>query len=361
MFLQHDFIKLNLSIYLVLSMPYDHLSQQPRLAHELLIALGKYGGKYGGDFVRVQQTLANAVSCAGFGLHSGQPVNLMLRPAPPDTGVVFVNRNGKNGASLAASVEHLVPTELCTAISGNGFQVKTIEHILAALAGLDIDNVYVEVDAGEAPVMDGSAAHFVRLIRSAGILPQSRRQPYLKITWPLEVVDGARRVRIEPSSTTKITYSIHYSHPLIQTQTYFYEHSVHAFEREIADARTFGFLQEVEALWARGLGQGGSLDNTIILSQDGILNESGLRFANEFVRHKILDLIGDFSLLGVPFIGHLIAERSGHSMHTRLVQQILNHPDSWVLLNTDQTVPASEPRSAMAAPRSASLVALQAS
>jgi UDP-3-O-[3-hydroxymyristoyl] N-acetylglucosamine deacetylase len=357
MFLQHDFIKLNLSIYLVLSMPYDHLSQQPRLAHELLIALGKYGG----DFVRVQQTLANAVSCAGFGLHSGQPVNLMLRPAPPDTGVVFVNRNGKNGASLAASVEHLVPTELCTAISGNGFQVKTIEHILAALAGLDIDNVYVEVDAGEAPVMDGSAAHFVRLIRSAGILPQSRRQPYLKITRPLEVVDGARRVRIEPSSTTKITYSIHYSHPLIQTQTYFYEHSVHAFEREIADARTFGFLQEVEALWARGLGQGGSLDNTIILSQDGILNESGLRFANEFVRHKILDLIGDFSLLGVPFIGHLIAERSGHSMHTRLVQQILNHPDSWVLLNTDQTVPASEPRSAMAAPRSASLVALQAS
>ena len=310
--------------------------------------------------MRVQQTLANAVSCAGVGLHSGQPVNLTLRPAPPDTGVVFVNRNGKNGASLAASVEHLVPTELCTAISGNGFQVKTIEHILAALAGLDIDNVYVEVDAGEAPVMDGSAAHFVRLIRSAGILPQSRRQPFLKITRPLEVVDGARRVRIEPSSTTKMTYSIHYNHPLIRTQTYLYEHSVHAFEREIADARTFGFLQEVEALWARGLGQGGSLDNTIILSQDGILNESGLRFANEFVRHKILDLIGDFSLLGVPFIGHLIAERSGHAMHTRLVQQILDHPDSWVLLNADETVAASAHRSAVT-PRSASLVALQAS
>jgi len=255
----------------------------------------------------------------------------------------------------------LVPTELCTAISGNGFQVKTIEHILAALAGLDIDNVYVELDAGEAPVMDGSAAHFVRLIRSAGIVSQSRRQPYLKITQPLEVVDGTRRVRIEPSSTTKITYSIHYSHPLIQTQTYVYEHSAHAFESEIADARTFGFLQEVEALWARGLGQGGNLDNTIVLSQDGILNESGLRFANEFVRHKVLDLIGDFSLLGVPFIGHLIAERSGHAIHTRLVQQILTHPDSWVLLNADETVAASEPRSAKAAPRSASLVALQAS
>jgi UDP-3-O-[3-hydroxymyristoyl] N-acetylglucosamine deacetylase len=272
-----------------------------------------------------------------------------------------VNRNGSDGASLAASIEHLVPTELCTAISGNGFQVKTIEHVLAALAGLDIDNAYVELDAGEAPVMDGSAAHFVRLIRSAGIVPQSRRQPYLKITRPLEVVDGARRVRIEPSSTTKITYSIHYNHPLIQTQTYVYEHSAHAFEREIADARTFGFLQEVEALWARGLGQGGNLDNTIVLSQDGILNESGLRFTNEFVRHKILDLIGDFSLLGMPFIGHLVAERSGHAIHTRLVQQILTHPDSWVLLNADETVATSEPRSAMAASRPASLVALQAS
>jgi len=311
--------------------------------------------------VRVQQTLANPVSCAGVGLHSGQPVTLTLGPAPPNTGVVFVNRNGKDGACLAASIKHLMPTELCTAISGNGFQVKTIEHVLAALAGLDIDNVYVEVDAGEAPVMDGSAAHFVRLIRSVGIVPQSRRQPYLKITQPLEVADGTRRVRIEPSSTTKITYSIHYNHPLIQTQTYVYEHSAHAFEREIADARTFGFLQEVEALWARGLGQGGNLDNTIVLSQDGILNESGLRFANEFVRHKILDLIGDFSLLGVPFIGHLIAGRSGHAMHTRLVQQILTRPDSWVLLNADETVAASDPRSAMAAPRSASLVALQAS
>ena len=311
--------------------------------------------------MRAQQTLVNAVSCVGVGLHSGQPVTMTLRPAQANTGVVFVNRNGKNGASLAASIKHLVPTELCTAISGNGFQVKTIEHVLAALAGLEIDNAYVELDADEAPVMDGSAVHFVRLIRSAGIVPQGRRQPYLKITQPLEVVDGTRRVRIEPSSTTKITYSIHYNHPLIQTQTYAYEHSAHAFEREIAGARTFGFLQEVEALWARGLGQGGNLDNTIVLSQDGILNESGLRFTNEFVRHKILDLIGDFSLLGVPFIGHLTAERSGHAIHTRLVQQILNNPDSWVLLNADEPVASSEPRSAMAVPRLASLVAIQAS
>jgi UDP-3-O-[3-hydroxymyristoyl] N-acetylglucosamine deacetylase len=311
--------------------------------------------------VRLQQTLANSVSCAGIGLHSGQSVTLTLRPAPADTGVVFVNRNGHAGASLAASVDHLVPTELCTAISGNGFQVKTIEHVLAALAGLNVDNVYVEVDAGEAPVMDGSSAPFVKLIQSAGIVSQNRPQPYLKITRPLEVIDGSRRVRIEPSATPRITYSIQYDHPLIQTQTYSYEHSARAFESEIAEARTFGFLQEVEALWARGLGRGGNLDNTVVLSQDGILNESGLRFTNEFVRHKVLDLIGDFSLLGLPFIGHLIADRSGHALHTRLVKQILNHPECWVLLNTDHPAVQAEPLPAITAPRSSSAVALQAS
>lgn len=311
--------------------------------------------------MRLQQTLANSVSCAGIGLHSGQSVTLTLRPAPADTGVVFVNRNGHAGASLAASVDHLVPTELCTAISGNGFQVKTIEHVLAALAGLNVDNVYVEVDAGEAPVMDGSSAPFVKLIQSAGIVSQNRPQPYLKITRPLEVIDGSRRVRIEPSATPRITYSIQYDHPLIQTQTYSYEHSARAFESEIAEARTFGFLQEVEALWARGLGRGGNLDNTVVLSQDGILNESGLRFTNEFVRHKVLDLIGDFSLLGLPFIGHLIADRSGHALHTRLVKQILSHPECWVLLNTDHPAVLAEPFPAITAPRSSSAVALQAS
>lgn len=311
--------------------------------------------------MRLQQTLANAVSCTGVGLHSGKPVTLTLRPAPTDTGVVFVNRNGHAGASLAASVEHLVPTELCTAISGNGFQVKTIEHVLAALAGLNIDNAYVDVDASEAPVMDGSSAPFVRLIQSAGVVSQNRRRSFLKITRPLEVVDGSRRIRIEPSSTPRITYTIQYDHPMIQTQTYAYEHSSHAFKSEIAEARTFGFLQEVEALWARGLGRGGNLDNTVVLSHDGILNESGLRFVDEFVRHKVLDLIGDFSLLGLPFIGHLIADRSGHALHTRLVRQILDHPECWVLLNADHSAAQSESLSSHAAPRSSSAVALQAS
>jgi len=309
-------------------------------------------------FVRLQQTLASSASCVGVGLHSGQPVTLTLRPAPVDTGVVFVNRNGHAGASLAASVHHLVPTELCTAISGNGFQVRTIEHVLAALAGLNVDNAYVDIDAEEAPVMDGSSAPFVRLIQSTGVIAQNKRQPYLKITRPLEVVDGSRRIRIEPASTPKITYTIQYDHPLIQTQTFSYEHSADAFESEIADARTFGFLYEVEALWSRGLGRGGNLENTVVLSKDGVLNESGLRFSNEFVRHKVLDLIGDFSLLGVPFIGHLIADRSGHALHTKLVKKILEHPDCWVMLNADHSHAATEPASPVGRP--AAIVALQA-
>ncbi|HEU4686385.1 MAG TPA: UDP-3-O-acyl-N-acetylglucosamine deacetylase [Nitrospira sp.] len=310
--------------------------------------------------MRLQQTLANSIGCAGIGLHSGQAVKLTLRPAPVDTGIVFVNKNGHAGATLPANIQHLVPTELCTAISGNGFQVKTIEHVLAAFSGSQVDNVYVELDGAEAPVMDGSSAPFVHLIQAAGIVSQSKRQPYLKMTRPLEVVDGSRRVRIEPSSTPRITYSIHYDHPLIQTQTYSYEHSARAFETDIAAARTFGFLQEVEALWARGLGRGGNLDNTVVLSRDGILNESGLRFSDEFVRHKVLDLIGDFSLLGVPFIGHIIADRSGHAVHTKLVQLILDHPECWVLLNADHTASQQESLPTTTATRQPSAVALQA-
>lgn len=294
--------------------------------------------------MRFQQTIGSTVSCSGVGLHSGQPVSLTLRPAPPNTGIVFVYRHGSEETLLPALVSNKVPTELCTAISVNGRQLKTIEHLLAALVGMEVDNVFAEVDAGEIPVLDGSASPFVRLIRTARVIPQTRRQSYVKITQPVEIIDGARRVRIEPSSTPKITYSIQYDHPLIQTQTYTYTCSASAFEQEIATARTFGFLHEVEALWARGLGKGGTLDNTVVLSQDGVVNETGLRFPNEFVRHKVLDLMGDVALLGFPFIGHIVAERSGHAMHTRLVEQILSQRDKWVLITSEHAVPAQEAR-----------------
>ncbi len=297
--------------------------------------------------MRFQQTIGSPVSCSGVGLHSGHPVTMTLRPAPPNTGIIFVYRNGAGETMLPAAVVNKVPTELCTAISVNGQQIKTIEHLLAALAGMEVDNVYVEVDAGEVPVLDGSAGPFVRLIRSAGVIPQTRRQPYVKITQPIEVVDGARRVRIEPSATPRITYSIQYNHPLIQTQSYTYACSASAFEQEIADARTFGFLHEVQALWSRGLGKGGTLDNTVVLSEQGVVNQTGLRYPNEFVRHKVLDLIGDIALLGFPFIGHVIAERSGHAMHTKLVEQILAQRDKWVLLTSESCAPATESRSSL--------------
>ena len=294
--------------------------------------------------MRYQQTIGSTVSCSGVGLHSGQPVRLTLRPSSCNTGITFVHKNGERETVLPASVANRVSTELCTAISTNGHQVKTIEHILAALAGLEVDNVLIEVDAGEVPVMDGSANPFVKLIRSAGIVPQGRRQSYVKITQAIEVADGPRRVRIEPCSRPKISYSIQYDHPLIKTQTYTYQCSAASFENEIAAARTFGFLHEVQALWSRGLGKGGSLENTVVLSEQGVVNQSGLRFPNEFVRHKILDLIGDVALLGFPFIGHIIAERSGHALHTKLVEQILAQPDKWVLLTSEHSAPASESR-----------------
>lgn len=309
--------------------------------------------------MRNQQTLGSAVTCSGVGLHSGQATSITLWPAPPDTGVVFINRKKGVDTYLPASIEHRIPTELCTAISGNGFQIQTVEHLLSALSGLHVDNVFIEVSASEVPVMDGSAAPFVRLIQSAGIVPQDRKQPFLKIMAPIEVTEGSKHVRIEPSSIPRITYSIHYEHPLIKTQTYAYDCSVSAFENEIAKARTFGFLYEVQALWARGLGKGGTLDNTVVLSDDGIVNESGLRFDDEFVRHKILDLIGDFSLLGVPVIGHIVANRSGHALHTRLVQQILTQPEKWVLLNAES--PGEGKRSTAPPPHLQPAVVLQAS
>lgn len=311
--------------------------------------------------MRQQQSLGQSISCTGIGLHTGLPVTLTLRPAPPDTGIMFVRHGAGKRVSLGALVQNLVQTELCTAIRVNGTSVKTIEHLLAALVGLEVDNAFVELDAEEVPAMDGSSSPFVRLIKAAGVVPQERRQSFLKITQPIEVIDGDRRVIIEPSSHPRITYSIQYDHPLIQTQTYVYDCSVSAFEQDIAEARTFGFLQEVEDLWSRGLGKGGSLDNTIVLSDREVLNQSGLRFRDEFVRHKILDLIGDLALLGVPFLGHLIADRSGHALHTKLVEKILEQPDKWVLVNRGEQPVSLESQPALSAAHSVQSIPVQAS
>ncbi|MFM8552118.1 MAG: UDP-3-O-acyl-N-acetylglucosamine deacetylase [Nitrospiraceae bacterium] len=308
--------------------------------------------------MRQQHTIGRSVTCTGVGLHTGQPVSLTLSPAPPNTGILFVRHQVNGAVSFSASIRNLVSTELCTALSADGALVKTVEHVLAALAGLEVDNAYVELDGGEVPAMDGSAGAFVQLIRSAGIVQQERRQPYLKILRPIEIAEAGRRIAITPAATTKITCSVEYDHPMIERQTYEYNWSVSSFEQDIAGARTFAFLNEVKALWARGLAKGGSLDNTVVLSEDGIVNESGLRFKDEFARHKVLDLIGDLALLGVPVIGHLIADRSGHALHTKLVQAILSQPDSWVMVDA-QEAPAA-PQYVYARPAHAPIAALQA-
>jgi UDP-3-O-[3-hydroxymyristoyl] N-acetylglucosamine deacetylase len=263
-----------------------------------------------------------------------------LLPAPRDAGLVFIRKDIDSGVRVDALIKNIRPALLSTVVGVDGVQIQTTEHVLAAATGLGIDNLYIEVDAPELPVMDGSAAPFVCMILDAGIVTQDRHRSFLKIVRPVTVSDGEKSVTIRPASLSSITYTIDYDHPLIQRQDYLYRDSPEAFVCEIAPARTFGFLREVEALWDAGLGLGGSLQNTLILSDDGLLNEDGLRFSDEFVRHKILDLIGDMALLGLPFIGEILAVRSGHALHARLVDKILESPANWIMVPGDMVVPA---------------------
>jgi len=290
--------------------------------------------------MRLQQTIKRPVRCTGVGLHSGGRVSLSLLPAPRDSGIVFIRKDIDSGVRVDALIKNIRPALLSTVVGVNGVQVQTTEHVLAAATGLGIDNLYIEVDAPELPVMDGSAAPFVKMILDAGITAQDRHRSFLKIVRPVEVNEGDKSIAILPASLSSITYTINYDHPMIGHQDYLYRDSPDAFMCEIAPARTFGFLREVEALWDAGLGLGGSLQNTLILSDEGLLNVDGLRFADEFVRHKILDLMGDMALLGLPFIGEVVAVRSGHALHARLVDKILESPESWILVSGDTVMPA---------------------
>jgi UDP-3-O-[3-hydroxymyristoyl] N-acetylglucosamine deacetylase len=290
--------------------------------------------------MRLQQTISRPVRCTGIGLHSGGRVCLSLLPAPRDSGIVFIRKDIDGGVKVDALIKNIRPALLSTVVGVDGVQVQTTEHVLAAATGLGIDNLYIEVDAPELPVMDGSAAPFVRMILDAGIVSQDRHRSFLKIVRPVEVSDGDKSVSIHPALLSSITYTIDYDHPMIRRQDYLYHDSPDAFMCEIAPARTFGFLRDVEALWDAGLGLGGSLQNTLILSDEGLLNEDGLRFADEFVRHKILDLIGDMALLGLPFIGEILAVRSGHALHARLVDKILESRENWIMVAGDMVVPA---------------------
>ena len=289
-----------------------------------------------------QRTLRRPVSCTGIGLHSGNKVTLSLKPAPADYGVRF-QRADLGGLEIPATVTHLGGIQYQTGLTREAVSVETVEHLLAALTALAIDNVVVELNSPEVPIMDGSAAPFVYLVNEAGVKRLQAPRRFLKVLRPISLTQGDKRIALYPSDHFKVTYSISFDHPLLRHQSRTMRITEDSFVEEIAPARTFGFLKEVEMLRQRGLALGGSLDNAIVLGETGVLNNA-LRFEDEFVRHKILDVIGDLSLVGHPVVGHLVAHRGGHALHTAFAAKILEESDAWRLVDaTGEGVPVGVP------------------
>ena len=298
-----------------------------------------------------QRTLRRPVSCKGIGLHSGNKVSLSLKPAPVDFGIRF-QRTDLGGLEIPATVTHLGGIQYQTGLTREAVSVETVEHLLAALTALGIDNVIVELNHPEVPIMDGSSAPFVYLIQEAGVKRQQAPRRFLKVLRPISLTHGDKRIALYPSDHFKVTYSISFDHPLLRHQSRTMRITEESFVEEIAPARTFGFLKEVEMLRQRGLALGGSLDNAIVLGETGVLNNA-LRFEDEFVRHKILDVIGDLSLVGHPVIGHLVAHRGGHALHTAFAAKILEETDAWRIVEApaDTVLGMPAAATAKAAPR----------
>ena len=294
---------------------------------------------------RLQRTIKNSIMNDGIGLHTGKTVRMTLKPAPIGTGVLFI-RTDIGNAQIKAVATNIAATSYATTLSQNGVSIKTVEHLLAALAGLHIDNIYIEINADEVPIIDGSSRPFVRLIADAGIQIQETIQPILKIIRPIFVREGNRQIAIWPADATSISYFIDFNHPMLKEQSMQYEPSEEAFLREISDARTFGFLSDVKTLQANGLAKGATLDNAIALNEDSVVNKGGLRYKDEFVRHKILDLIGDLSLVGMPISGHIVAHKSGHSLNAQMASKLLNSPQYWIVIGSsaaEETTQAMTP------------------
>lgn len=277
-----------------------------------------------------QRTIRRSTSCAGIGLHSGSKVTLSLKPAPAGFGIRF-RRSDLDGFEVPATVGHVGGINYATGLARDAVRVDTVEHLLAALVSLGIDNVVVELNSPEVPIMDGSAAPFIFLIQEAGVKTLAAARRYLKVLRPISLSHGDKRMALYPSDHFKVTYSIAYDHPLLRQQERTLRVNETVFVDEIAPARTFTFLKEVEQLRQRGLALGGSLENAIVIGETGILNNA-LRFTDEFVRHKILDAIGDLALLGHPVIGHLVAHRGGHGLHTAFAAQVLAEREAWTLV-----------------------------
>ncbi len=276
-----------------------------------------------------QRTLSREVSCSGIGLHSGKEVHLTLKPAPINHGIKFTRNDLPDNPTIPARFNCVVDTSLATVIGSEGVIVSTIEHLMACLAGLSVDNVLVELDSYEVPAMDGSAGPFTRMIMEAGIRDQEAERHFFVLKNPIELEQDGKFVGVYPDTTFKITCNIEFEHHLIRNQSCSIEVVEHIFEREISKARTFGFLHEVEYMKRYGLARGGSLDNAVVIDKNAILNEEGLRYRDEFVRHKLLDCIGDFSLLGMPILGHIVTKKSGHAFNHAFLEKFFKNKTSW--------------------------------
>jgi len=279
-----------------------------------------------------RRTLKREVECTGIGLHSGKPVQLRLEPAPPESGIRFFRRDV--GVEIPARLEYLARLDHATTLSRDGLSIGTVEHLLSALSGLGVDDARVVVSGPEVPILDGSASPFVILIHEAGLRPQPVPRRYLKVRQPVEVVRGSKRVRLSPSDHFRVSYEIGFDHPLLRHQAVSLRVTPSAFVESIAPARTFGFLREVELLRQNGLALGGSLENAVVIGESGVLNK--LRFPDEFVRHKVLDAIGDLALIGHPIVGHLEGCKAGHALHTALARELMAHPEAWALVTRPQ-------------------------
>ena len=288
-----------------------------------------------------QKTLAKSASCSGVGVHSGRKARLTIRPAPPNHGIKFKRTDIPEMPVIPAIFSKVVDTSLATVIGQDGCIVSTIEHLMAAFSGFSIDNALVEIDSYELPILDGSAEPLAKLIRQAGMVRQESPRFYFVVTDPVVLEDNGKSAAIYPDSRRTIDYSISFEHPLVGQQSYRLDLTAESFEKEIAPARTFGFFHEVEYLKRFGLARGGSLNNVVVLDREGILNPDGLRFPDEFVRHKILDSIGDFSLLGMPILGRIEIRKSGHEFNHQFIRKFLSRKDCWQTRTLSDTVLSS--------------------
>ncbi|WP_444677304.1 UDP-3-O-acyl-N-acetylglucosamine deacetylase [Halomonas sp. E19] len=290
-----------------------------------------------------QRTLQNTIRATGVGLHSGKKVYLTLRPAPVNTGIVFVRTDLEPEVLIPANASLVTDTTLCTALSKDGVKVATVEHLMSALAGLGIDNVYVDLSAPEVPIMDGSAGPFVFLIQSAGIAEQEAAKKFIRIKREVVVQENGKEARFLPHRGFKVSFAIEFDHPVFedQKQTAVVDFSTTSFVKEVSRARTFGFMRDLEYLRANNLALGGSLDNAIVVDDYRIVNEGGLRYEDEFVKHKVLDAIGDLYLLGHSLIGEFRGVKSGHALNNQLCRALLAQPDAYEVVTFETEREAS--------------------